>query len=64
MDRKRLEHCITRLQYRVDGMQIKHGDISKCNYHAGYNLGYWEWRLGLYRELLDEQVTETKGKLK
>lgn len=67
MDRKRLEHCITRLQDRVDGMRSKYKNGLGYTFHAGYDLGYWEGKLGVYREILDEmdaQVTENKSKLK
>jgi hypothetical protein len=54
--KEKLERKINRIKLKIDSLKKEHGDTPSLThtYHGGWSLGYWEGRVSVLEELLDE----------
>ena len=54
--KEKLQRKINRIQKKVDNIMLQHGDTPSLThtYYGGQKLGYWQGRLSVLEELLDD----------
>ncbi|WP_235822754.1 hypothetical protein [Cytobacillus massiliigabonensis] len=54
--KERLERKIARIKDKIKSLKAEHGDTPSLThtYHGGWDLGYWQGRLSILEEFLDD----------